>query len=188
MMNFDEIYRKYNKVVFRCIMKIVRNEMDAEELTSETMIRVHKSLGTYREELAKLSTWIINIGINAAIDHVRKKRLNTVSIDEVYKDWANGDEASQIDHLVAIKTTELNPEERMISNETGSTMFEKFNDLSEVDRLIASLHYFDGLSYDEVAAHLRMPLGTIKAKLHKARVKLMDAFPEEMRKLSTIER
>lgn len=189
MMNFNEIYKKYYRLVFSVILKIVKNTLDAEELTSETMIRVHKSLGTYREDMSKLSTWIVNIGINCAIDFVRKKKLNTVNIEDYTATTRDGDENSiGADYLVGMKSTELNPEERMISAETGSTMLSHFNNLSEVDRLIASLHYFDGLSYDEVADHMNMPLGTVKAKLHKARVSLMEAFPVEIRKLSTIER
>lgn len=185
MMTFNEIYKKHKARVYFAIFKIVRNQEDAEELTTDAMIRVHKSLSTYNEELSKLSTWITRIAINTAIDHVRKKKLNVVPFDIIS---VRGDEdQTSPDHRIAFKSTELNPEEAMISNQTAKTMFGKLEKLSEVDKNVVKLHYFDGLSYDEVAAELNMPLGTIKAKLHKARVTLMEAFPVEMRKLSTIE-
>jgi RNA polymerase sigma factor (sigma-70 family) len=186
--DFNEIYTKYYRLTFNTIKKIVKNELDAEELTNEAMIRVHKNLDTYNEDLSKLSTWIFNIGKNAAIDFIRKKRLNTVALEDAYVDWANGDETAQTDHLMALKSSENNPEEIMVESEVRRTMYEQFETLNQNDQVVASLHYFDGLSYEEISNELRMPLGTVKAKIHKARVRLMEAFPQEMRKLSLIER
>lgn len=188
MMTFNEIYEKHYRMVFYAINKIVKNELDTEELASETMIRVHKALPTYREDLSKLSTWIMNIAKNAAIDHYRKKKLNTIAIDSVYIDWVNGDESPQTDHLIALKCDSVNPEEKMIENEVRKVMNSQFEKLNQKDKTIATLHYFDGLSYEEVANEMEMPLGTIKAKLHKARVMLMEAFPKELRKVTSIER
>ena len=188
MMTFEQIYKTHYAKVKFVINKIVKNTLDAEELASETMIRVHKFLPTYREDMSKLSTWIINIAKNAAIDHIRKKKVPTVALEDVYVDWVNGDESAQTDHLMALKCDSVNPEEKMIESEVRSVMDANFNLLNKVDQTIATLHYFDGLSYEEVAQEMNMPLGTIKAKIHKARVKLMEAFPVEMRKLATIER
>lgn len=188
MMNFNEIYKKHYRLVFNVINKIVKNELDAEELASETMIRVHKALPTYREDISKLSTWIVNIAKHAAIDHLRKKKLNTVALDDVHFNWDNADDSGNADHLIALKCDQVNPEEKMIENEVRLVMDSQFEKLNQTDKTIATLHYFDGLSYEEVAKEMEMPLGTIKAKIHKARVKLMGAFPVEMRKLATIVR
>jgi RNA polymerase sigma-70 factor (ECF subfamily) len=188
MMTFNEIYKKHYRLVYNAIKKIVKNDMDAEELANEAMIRVHKHLRTYKEDVSKLTTWIFNIAKNVAIDFIRKKKLNTVALDDVHFDWRNSKETSQIDHLLALKSTEDNPEEKMISEELSRTMYAQFSTLSKADQLIASLHYFDGLSYEEVANEMSMPLGTVKAKIHKARVALMEVFPTEMRRLTTIER
>lgn len=188
MMTFNEIYKKHYRQVYNTIKKIVKNDLDAEELTNEAMIRVHKKMDTFNEDLSKFSTWVFNIAKNCAIDFVRKRRLSTVGLEDVHTDWANGDEAAQTDHLLALKSSENNPEELMVENEVRRTLYDQFKTLNENDQLVATLHYFDGLSYDEVAAELSMPLGTVKAKIHKARVRLMEAFPVEMRKLSLIER
>ena len=185
---FNEIYKKHYRLVYNAIKKIVKNDMDAEELTNEAMIRVHKSLSSYKEDQSKLTTWIFNIAKNAAIDFIRKKRLATTPFEQVYGAGGGDDEIAQIDNLMALKSTDDNPEEMMIVNEVRSIMYKHFNTLSKNDQLIAALHYFDGLSYEEVANEMSMPLGTVKAKIHKARVALMEAFPIEMRKLTTIER
>jgi RNA polymerase sigma factor (sigma-70 family) len=188
MITFNEIYKKHYRLVFNVIFKIVKNTLDAEELASETMIRVHKALPTYREDMSKLSTWIVNIAKHAAIDHFRKRKVQTVALESVYIDWVNGDESAQTDHLIALKCDQMNPEEKMIKEEVWSEMNTNFNTLKDIDQKIVTMHYFDGLSYEEVAKEMDMPLGTIKAKIHKARVRLMEAFPKEMRKLATIER
>lgn len=186
MITFNEIYKRHYRATFKAINKIVRNQMDAEELTNEAMIRVHKNLKTYNEDMSKLSTWIYNIGKNAAIDFMRKKRVHVTSLDSVMFD--NESDNDTTDHLIELKSTENNPEEVMVEDEVKRTMYEHFNQLNESDKIVATLHYFDGLSYDEIAVELSLPLGTVKAKIHRARVKLMDAFPVEMRKVGLIER
>lgn len=188
-MTFNEIYKTYNRRVKYLIKKYVKNDLDAEELASETMIRVHKALPTYREDLSKVSTWVFHIAKNTAIDFIRKKKLNTIALDAVYVDWVHGgDDSAQTDHLIALKCDQMNPEEKMIKEEVWAEMNSNFKTLKECDQKIVNLHYFEGLSYEEVAIEMAMPLGTIKAKIHKARVKLMEAFPVEMRKLATIDR
>lgn len=183
-MTFNEIYKKYNRMVFQYLMRRIKDEMVAEELASDTMIRVHKSLHTsYNPEISQISTWILNIAKNAMIDYLRKKTLPTVSLEHVYIEWQQGSEDAQIDHLHALKSSESNPEERMIQQELRVEMFKQFNKLTKNQKLVASLHFFDGLSYDEVASELNMPLGTVKASLHHARTMLMEAFPKEMQKL-----
>jgi RNA polymerase sigma-70 factor (ECF subfamily) len=106
-----------------------------------------------------------------------------VSLENVFVDWANGDEEAQVDHLYALKESDSNPEEQLIEAETRKRMYSKFESLSESEKIVASLHFFDGLSYDEVSEQLNMPLGTVKAKLHRARQTMMDAVPVEFRKL-----
>jgi RNA polymerase sigma factor (sigma-70 family) len=191
-MKFEAIYKKFNSKVFKFIKVRVKNNMVseelasmvAEELASDVMMKVFKKIDLFDESKSTLSTWIINIAKNTMIDYFRKKHLSTVSLENVYVDWANGDEDVQVDHLMALKDSELNPLDKMIENETSRTMYDKFETLSEAEKIVASLHFFDGLSYDEVAEQLNMPLGTVKAKLHRARKTMMEAMPVEFNKFN----
>lgn len=185
-MTFESIYKQYNKVVLNYLKFKIKDSMVVEELASEVMIRVHKSLHTYNEDIAKLNTWILNIAKNLMIDHFRKKELNVVPLENVFVDWANGEEEAQVDRLSVLKDRQMNPEESMIEDETRRKMFQLFDRLNESEKLVASLHYFDGLSHEEVANELRMPLGTVKAKLHTARTAMMQAVPAEMRRLKKL--
>jgi RNA polymerase sigma factor (sigma-70 family) len=182
MMTFDAIYSKYNKTVLSYLKNRIKDEMVAEELASDVMIKVHKSLSTYDETLSQLNTWIMNIAKNCMIDHFRKRTLPVVSLESIYTEWANGDEDAQVDRLSPLKDTSNNPEEILIENEVSVELMKKFKSLTEPEKTVAQLHFFDGLSYDEVAEQLSMPLGTVKAKLHNARTKMMVAFPAELRK------
>ena len=82
---------------------------------------------------------------------------------------------------MALNDSEMNPMETMIHKEFANKMYGKFESLSESEKIVASLHFFDGLSYDEVCDQLNMPLGTVKAKLHRARKTMMEALPVEFK-------
>jgi RNA polymerase sigma factor (sigma-70 family) len=184
-LTFEQIYKKYYKVTFNYIRTSIKDTMIAEELTSDVMIRVHKSLDSYNEDLSSLSTWMRTIARNLVVDHFRKKHLDTIPLENVYVEWANGEEEARPDHLMYLASSESNPEERMISDDLSRRMYKKFESLNNLEKTIASLHFFDGLSYEEVSQELSIPLGTVKAKLHRARQVMMEAMPKELRKLQT---
>lgn len=178
-MTFDAIYHKYNKTVYNYLNFKIKDQLVAEELAADVMVKVYKKLDTYNSELSTMSTWIMNIAKNTMIDFFRKKSLNAVSLDTLL---VGDSDENLIDHIYELKERDNNPEEEMIENEMSRTMYEKYETLNESDKIIAALHFFDGLSYDEVAEQLSMPLGTVKAKLFKARKTMMKALPVELRK------
>lgn len=181
-MTFEQMFKKFKRPVQHFILKGVKGDlMLAEELCDDVFIKVFKKLDTYNTEFA-ISTWIFTIAKHIVIDSARKKTLNTMSLDNVYVEWLNGEETPQTDRLIQLNDTENNPEERMIEKETMAAMYRKYEALNESEKIIAALHFFDGLSYDEVAKQLSMPLGTVKAKVHKARMAMMESVPVEMRK------
>jgi RNA polymerase sigma-70 factor (ECF subfamily) len=180
-MNFDQMYKKFKRPVENFILKKVKGDvMLAEELTNDVFVKALKNIAQYKSEFA-ITTWIFNIAKNLVIDYVRKKNLNTMSIDSVYVEWLNGEEAPQTDRLIQLNDSANNPEEKMISDEVMKTMYARFKGLNESEKMIATMHFFDGLSYAEVAEQLAMPLGTVKARLSRARKVMMEALPVEMR-------
>lgn len=173
-MTFEAIYTKYNRSVYKYLKFRIKDQLVAEELAADVMVKIYKKLDTFNSELSTISTWIMNVAKHTMIDHFRKKTMNHISLNKM------GDD--QIDHFKSLTDTNFNPEERMIRDEVSRTMYDKFDSLTESDKTVAALHYFDGLSYSEVAEQLAMPLGTVKAKLFKARKTMMEAVPVEMRK------
>lgn len=178
-MTFDAIYAKYNTTVFNYLKFKIKNQMVAEELASDVMVKVHKKLDTFNSDLSSLSTWIMNIAKHSMIDYFRKRTLSVVSLNTFFE---NEDGDNRMDYISPMKDSSNNPEEQMIHSELSRTMYEKFESLTERQRIIASLFFFDGLSHDEIAQELAMPLGTIKANIFAARHTMMEAVPVEFHK------
>lgn len=187
-MKFEDLYRMYKRQVYRNIKKQVGNELVAEELTNDAFVKLHANIDKYSTEEGAIVTWLYAIATNCAIDYIRKKQLETNSIEEIFPDWASDESEDRKERLVQLIDNGSNPESQMIQEETRKKLYQNYESLSTIEQTISGLHYFDGLSYDEIAAELNIPLGTVKAKLHNARTVLMGAFPKEMRKLATIER
>lgn len=99
---------------------------------------------------------------------MRKKKLNTFSIDNAYKD-DNGDEVS-----MDIKDANLNPQEETIKTEKIEIVKGIVTKLPLKYQVLVRLRYFDELSYEEIAGELSAPLGTVKAQLHRARELMYD--------------
>ncbi|MEM9983356.1 MAG: sigma-70 family RNA polymerase sigma factor, partial [Bacteroidota bacterium] len=106
---------------------------------------------------------LFRIAINNCIDHIRKKRLSFLSIDEPVE--SEGDQ----DFATNIKSTTLNPEECFIRQQRLQMMRATMEKLSNKYRTMIDLRYFQELSYEEISQELNMPIGTVKAQLHRAR-------------------
>jgi len=126
---------------------LVNNKEDAEDLTIEAFGKAFSNIEKYSPKFA-FSTWLFKIAVNNCIDFIRKKRLEKSSLDE-RRSNKDGTEYS-----IDVKSPELDPEETYIK---------------EHYRNLIHMRYFDELSYNEIAAKLELPLGTVKAQLHRSK-------------------
>lgn len=164
---FAELMKRYRKPVYHLILKMVRNNDDAEDLTIEAFAKAFRNLSKFNPEFT-FSTWLFRIATNNCIDFLRKKKLNTFSISNAYKD-DNGDEVS-----MEIKDGNLNPQEETIKTEKIEIVKGIVTKLPLKYQVLVRLRYFDELSYEEIAGELDAPLGTVKAQLHRARELMYD--------------
>ncbi|MCC5943694.1 MAG: sigma-70 family RNA polymerase sigma factor [Bernardetiaceae bacterium] len=164
---YAELMDRYRTSVYYMLLKMVKNTDDAEDLTLEAFTKAFKSLHKFKKEYT-FSTWLFRIATNNCIDFIRKRKLDTMSLHTSYMN-DNGDAIG-----VDIKDANLNPQEEAI-NEQKKRIVRDFVDLlpGKYKRLV-KLRYFDELSYEEIAATLDAPLGTVKAQLHRARELLYD--------------
>ena len=153
---------RYKKPVYHMILKMVRNVDDAEDLTIEAFAKAFKNLHKFKKDFT-FSTWLFRIATNNAIDFIRKKRLNTMSLNTSFTD-DNG-EAVSID----VKDNNLNPQEEAIKTQKIELIQMFVTKLPAKYQRLVRLRYFQELSYDEIAKELDAPLGTVKAQLHRAR-------------------
>lgn len=164
---YADLMRRYKKPVYHMILKMVRNVDDAEDLTIEAFAKAFKNLHKFKKDFT-FSTWLFRIATNNTIDFIRKKRLNTTSLNTSFTD-DNG-EAVTIDVL----DKNLNPQEEAIKTQKINLVRMFVDKLPAKYQRLVKLRYFDELSYDEIATELDAPLGTVKAQLHRARELMYD--------------
>jgi RNA polymerase sigma-70 factor (ECF subfamily) len=140
---------------------MVNNSDDADDLTIEAFGKAFKSIHQYTPNYA-FSTWLFKIATNNCIDFIRKRRGgSTISIDHSIED---PDEIP-----IHIQTDELDPEESMINQQKVKMMRDVVSKLKPRYRKLVEMRYFNELSYEEIAAELELPIGTVKAQLFRAR-------------------
>lgn len=164
---YADLMQRYKKPVYHMILKMVRNVDDAEDLTIEAFAKAFKNLHKFKKDFT-FSTWLFRIATNNTIDFIRKKRLDTMSLDTSFKD-DNGDSVT-----IDVQDKNLNPQEEAIKSQKIELVRLFVTKLPAKYQRLVKLRYFDELSYDEIAKELEAPLGTVKAQLHRARELMYD--------------
>jgi RNA polymerase sigma-70 factor (ECF subfamily) len=164
---YADLMKRYKKPVYHMILKMVRNVDDAEDLTIEAFAKAFRSLSRFKKDYT-FSTWLFRIATNNAIDFIRKKKLETMSLDTSFKD--DSGESVTID----VEDNELNPMEETIKSQKIQLIRIFVDKLPPKYQRLVKLRYFDELSYEEIAQELEAPLGTVKAQLHRARELMYD--------------
>ncbi|MFT5821907.1 MAG: RNA polymerase sigma factor (sigma-70 family) [Crocinitomix sp.] len=166
-MAYASLMDMYRESIYFMMIKMVRSEDDAEDLTIEAFGKAFNRLHQYSPSYA-FSTWLFKIASNNAIDFIRKKRIKVTSMDTAY---TNDDgESVSLD----VKSTEKDPEEVTMHAEKVVMLREVVKRLKPRYRDLIEKRYFQELSYDEIAVDMGLPLGTVKAQLFRARAFLAD--------------
>ncbi len=160
--SYAKLLQRYRRPVYHVILKMVRNVDDAEDLTIESFAKAFRSLHKFKKDFT-FSTWLFRIATNNTIDFIRKKKLNTLSIENTYTD-DNGDSVS-----IDVEDLNLNPQEEAIRVQKEELIQVFVDKLPAKYQKLVRLRYFHELSYEEIAKELDAPLGTVKAQLHRAR-------------------
>ncbi len=159
---YAKLLQRYRRPVYHVILKMVRNVDDAEDLTIESFAKSFRSLHKFKKDFT-FSTWLFRIATNNTIDFIRKKKLNTLSIENTYTD-DNGESVS-----IDVEDLNLNPQEEAIKLQKEELIQIFVDKLPAKYQKLVRLRYFHELSYEEIAKELDAPLGTVKAQLHRAR-------------------
>jgi RNA polymerase sigma-70 factor (ECF subfamily) len=165
---YRELIRRYQRPVFSLIYRMVRDRELAEDLAQETFIKVLNAIDSYRPEY-KFSSWIFKIANNAAIDHLRRRSLDTLSLDgSPHAENAEAIEATTLQ----IGDTRESQLEAVTAKELGSQIEAAIGQLRPEYRSCIILRHVEGRPYDEIAEMLDLPLGTVKTYIHRARNEL----------------
>jgi RNA polymerase sigma-70 factor (ECF subfamily) len=165
---FREILVRYERPVFSLVYRMVRDRTLAEDLAQEAFIRAFNAIGSYNKSY-KFSNWIFKIANNHTIDHLRKRRLDTVSIHGS-PNATTPDEMSRTG--LVVESGDESPLELMEHRELGGQIEEAIGELREEYRTVILLRHVEGYAYEEIAEITELPLGTVKTYLHRARHEL----------------
>lgn len=171
---FRELVRRYERPVFSLIFRMVRDRETAEDLAQDTFIKVLNNIDRYRSEF-KLSSWLFKIANNVTIDHLRRRQLATVSLDgSPHAQTAAEAQATSLD----VESRGESALEAIESRELGSAIELAIGKLRPEYRSCILLRHVEGRSYEEIAATLDLPLGTVKTYIHRARHELREALED----------
>ncbi|PCJ26563.1 MAG: RNA polymerase subunit sigma-24 [Flavobacteriales bacterium] len=162
---YAELMGKYRDSIYFMMLKMVKNNDDADDLTLEAFGKAFNRLHQYTPNFA-FSTWLFRIATNNCIDFIRKKKMITLSIDKTISDGEGGEIGFEI------RSPNLDPEERFVRKQKIRIMREIVDKLKPRYRELVVLRYFREYSYDEIAKETKLPLGTVKAQLFRAREQL----------------
>lgn len=167
---YRELLGRYQRPVFSIIYRMIRDREQAEDLAQETFVRVFNHIDRY-DPRYKFSSWIFKIATNLTIDWIRRKELNTVSIDGS----RNAVTAEQIEATsITIASPDENPEELLVAKQLGEEIEQAIGKLRPEYRAAILLRHVEGREYQEIAEILALPLGTVKTYIHRGRNELRE--------------
>jgi RNA polymerase sigma-70 factor (ECF subfamily) len=171
---YREIIRRYERPVFSLVFRMVRDRETAEELAQDTFLKALNHIDRYRSDF-KLSSWLFKIANNVAIDHLRKRRLATVSVSGAPNAATSSEIEATSFEIASHAPTALDALE---SRELGSAIEAAIAQLRPEYRSCILMRHVEGRSYEEIATTLDLPLGTVKTYIHRARHELRRALAE----------
>ncbi len=159
---YAELMDRYRDSIYFMLLKMVNNKDDADDLTIEAFGKAFNRLHLYTPNFA-FSTWLFKIASNNCIDFIRRKKKNTLSIDQSF----GGEDGDEL--YIDLKSSDLTPEEISIQEQKIQLMRNVVSKLKPRYRQLIEMRYFQQLAYEEISTELDLPLGTVKAQLFRAR-------------------
>lgn len=158
--SFEELMRRYNKKIFNFILKMVRDEEIAIELTQDFFIKIFTVLNKYNFEY-RFSTWIYRICYNLVIDYLRKNKT--------YVDSLDNDNLTQKQSIKSENYFGEDGFENLARAELRDYLWELVHEIPHKYKELILLRYLQGLKYDEIASITDLPVGTVKNRIFKAK-------------------
>jgi RNA polymerase sigma factor (sigma-70 family) len=170
---YTELMNRYKKKVEIIVSRLVKKEFDVEDLVQEIFTKAFTSLSTFKSEFS-FSTWLYKIATNHCIDHIRKRKISTYSLDEEL-------ELEEDTVHREIPDWSKTPDYELLRKEKNEIIHQAINSLPEHYRKVIILRHFEDKSYEEIAKELKLPIGTVKIHLFRARELLYKKLKDKLR-------
>ena len=162
---FGCLVRKYQDRLYNTVLHVVGHAQDAEDIVQDALVQAFVKLDTFQRSSA-FYTWLYRIAFNVAVSFHRRRRPSA-SVEQV-RDLTGGEPLDRAD----------TPAEELERRERGRQVRQALGELSEEHRAILVLREIDGCCYETIAEILDLPIGTVRSRLHRARLQLRDQLKE----------
>jgi RNA polymerase sigma-70 factor (ECF subfamily) len=161
---YASLLNRYRDSIYYMLLKMVNNASDAEDLTIEAFGKAFRNIDSYTPNFA-FSTWLFKIATNNCIDFIRKKQSSPSIID-------HGQNEDIDSFTVNIQSDTMDPEEALIHRQKIAALREIVSQLKPRYRTLIELRFFKEYSYEEISEEMKLPIGTVKAQLFRAKTLL----------------
>lgn len=159
---YADLMAAYREPLYLLLLRMTHNTTTAADLTIETFGKAFLQLNRYAPT-STFSSWLYTIGVNTYIDHLRRNRLETIPLSTAERN-SDGDFVEY-----QIPSNQPNPEEAMIRMQRDEALKQIVDQMKEPYREIIRMRYYEDMSYDDIAKALRIPIGTVKIRLMRAK-------------------
>lgn len=166
--SYNKLVGKYEKPLYFHIRKMIKESELVEDLVQEVFMKAFHNLSSYNNDYA-FSTWLYRIATNHTIDYLRKKKLQTLSINEPYQ-------TKDGDMEIQLPDTSFATDSAVIKKERKQIVQDAIDNLPEKYRQVIEMRHMEEKSYQEISELLDLPLGTVKAHIFRAREMLYKAL------------
>lgn len=158
---YDCLMKRYRHGIYIMIYQMIKNREETEDLVQETFMKAFHALRNYNEQFA-FSTWLYKIAYNSCIDTLRKRKLKTLPIDRpvLHEDGESVQE---------VRDDSTSPEKDLLAAEKRKAIRETIDGLPDIYREVIRLRHQEERSYEEISDKLGLPIGTVKARIFRAR-------------------
>ncbi len=167
---WKEIVIRYQRLIFNLAYRFTGRFDLAEELAQEIFLKIYRSLNKFQKQRGEFKSWMTVMARNLLIDHVRKEKKG-------WTQYGGSEELEKLDY----HTGELSPHGHVEKLEKIRFVHDSLQELSPDLRISLVLREIEGLSYEEIAENLGIPLGTVKSRINRGRIELARIM--NMRKL-----
>lgn len=169
--SYKRLVNKYERALYYHILKMVNDKEQVEDLVQEAFVKAFDNLESYNTNYA-FSTWLYRIATNHTIDYLRKKKLQTLSIDKPRK-TKSGEMEMQLQDQSA------QTDRSIIRKQRQNIVQHAIDELPEKYRKVIRLRHMEEKSYQEISEELNKPLGTVKAHIFRAREMLYKSLKDK---------
>jgi RNA polymerase sigma-70 factor, ECF subfamily len=159
---FGELVLRYQDRLYNAVLRIVDNSEDAQDVVQDSFVNAYQSLASFKGE-SEFYTWLYRIAFNAAVT-LKRRRKTTMSIHQAVEGGVSLEPAD--------RSLDISPDASLERFEEETKLYQALKRLSVEHRSVLVMNDIDGMKYEQIAEVMGVPIGTVRSRIHRARLEL----------------